>query len=74
VTRYGIDSYLEWVKNEGMRVHEGVAIDLFAAETAHLRGRGDCIVPAMQQHMYDLAYKYKILARPLNAAEVIYKL
>jgi quercetin dioxygenase-like cupin family protein len=52
-TRYGIDPYLEWVAREGLPVHEGWALDLFAVELrdwprfgvkgaiAHLRGRGD---------------------------------
>ena len=51
--RYGLDAYLDWVQNEGLRVHEGWALDLFEVETthwprfgvngavAHLRGRGD---------------------------------
>src|ERR1700736_4293343 len=49
----GIDSYAEWVAKEGIPIHEGVAIDCFAAEVSdwarygakgaalHLRGRGD---------------------------------
>lgn len=52
-SRLGIDPYLDWVAGEGIPVHEGIAVDLFAAETApwprygvkgaavHLRGRGD---------------------------------
>jgi len=51
--RYGIDSYLDWVKQEGLPVAEDYGIDLFAVETAdwprtgvkgaavHLKGRGD---------------------------------
>src|SRR5580704_1462207 len=51
--RYGIDSYKEWLKVEGLRVVEGLAIDCTAVETAewprlgagaavlHLEGRGD---------------------------------
>jgi quercetin dioxygenase-like cupin family protein len=51
--RYGIDSYLEWLKKEGLRVVEGLAIDCNNVETAewprlgaraaalHLDGRGD---------------------------------
>jgi quercetin dioxygenase-like cupin family protein len=51
--RLGLDPYLEWVANEGIPIHEGVFLDLFATETApwprydakgaalHLRGRGD---------------------------------
>jgi quercetin dioxygenase-like cupin family protein len=50
---YGIDSYLEWVRNEGIPVSEHYGIDLFQVETAdwprlgvkgaavHLKGRGD---------------------------------
>jgi mannose-6-phosphate isomerase-like protein (cupin superfamily) len=51
--RLGIDPYLDWVAREGIPIHEGIALDLFAAETSpwarygakgaavHLRGRGD---------------------------------
>jgi mannose-6-phosphate isomerase-like protein (cupin superfamily) len=51
--RYGIDPYLEWVKQEGLPVAEDYALDLFQVETAdwprygvkgavaHLKGRGD---------------------------------
>lgn len=51
--RLGIDSYREWLKAEGLRVVEGLAIDCFKVETAawprldaraavlHLDGRGD---------------------------------
>jgi hypothetical protein len=51
--RYGIDSYQEWLEKEGLPVHEGLAIDCTAVETAdwpragvraaalHLLGRGD---------------------------------
>ena len=51
--RYGIDPYLEWVKNEGIPIHEDYGIDLFAVDlamwprygvkgaAAHLKGRGD---------------------------------
>ena len=51
--RYGIDSYQEWLKAEGLRVVEGLAIDCTQVETAewprvgtraaalHLDGRGD---------------------------------
>jgi mannose-6-phosphate isomerase-like protein (cupin superfamily) len=50
---YGIDSYLEWVKREGLLVHEGLALNLIKLETAdwprfgvngaalHFRGSGD---------------------------------
>jgi len=50
---YGIDSYKDWLANEGLPVHTGLAIDCFAVETAdwarvgargaalHLDGRGD---------------------------------
>jgi len=50
---YGVDAYLEWVKKEGLRVHEGMALNLFHVETAdwprfgvkgaatHFTGRGD---------------------------------
>ena len=49
----GVDSYLDWVSREGLRVHEGVALNLFQVETAdwprygvkgavlHFTGRGD---------------------------------
>ncbi len=53
-TRIGIDSYLDWVANEGLPVHAGLAIDCFAVEETapwaragargavlHLDGRGD---------------------------------
>lgn len=51
--RIGLDPYGTWVAGEGIPIHEGTALDLFAAETAdwprygakgaavHLRGRGD---------------------------------
>ena len=50
---YGIDSYLEWIKREGLLVHEGLALNLIKLETAdwprfgvngaalHFRGSGD---------------------------------
>jgi mannose-6-phosphate isomerase-like protein (cupin superfamily) len=55
--RYLIDTYLDWSKNQGIPVIEGVAIDLNTVETApwhrlgvgckaafvHLRGRGDFV-------------------------------
>ena len=49
----GVDSYLDWVSREGMRVHEGVALNLFQLElddwprygvkgaALHFTGRGD---------------------------------
>ena len=51
--RYGIDPYLDWLKNEGLPVTEHYGIDLFSVETkpwvrygvngaaVHLKGRGD---------------------------------
>ena len=51
--RYGIDPYLDWVKSEGLKVHEGHCAYLMGVETkmwdrvgvnaavCHLRGRGD---------------------------------
>jgi hypothetical protein len=30
---YGIDSYLEWIKREGLLVHEGLALNLMKLET-----------------------------------------
>ena len=51
--RIMIDSYLEWVKGEGIPVVEDFGVDLFAVETkpwarygangaaVHLKGRGD---------------------------------
>ena len=51
--RYGIDSYKDWLKAEGLKVVEGLAIDCTEVETAewprvgaraaalHLDGRGD---------------------------------
>jgi mannose-6-phosphate isomerase-like protein (cupin superfamily) len=51
--RYGVDPYLDWVKEEGLPVAEDYALDLFQVETAdwprygvkgavaHLKGRGD---------------------------------
>ena len=55
--RYLIDSYLDWSRQQGIPVIEGVALDLNSIETApwprlgggckaafvHLRGRGDFI-------------------------------
>ena len=50
---YGIDSYLEWVKREGLRVAEGISLNMFNVDTAfwprygvngavaHFTGRGD---------------------------------
>ncbi len=50
---YGIDSYLEWVKREGIRVAEGISLNIFNVDTgdwprfgvkgaaAHFTGRGD---------------------------------
>ena len=32
--RYGIDSYMDWLKAEGLRVVEGLAIDCTEVETA----------------------------------------
>jgi mannose-6-phosphate isomerase-like protein (cupin superfamily) len=52
-TRYGINSYLEWIEKEGLRVAEGLSLDLFEVETApwprygvkgaaaHFTGSGD---------------------------------
>ena len=31
--RLGIDPYADWLQREGIPVHEGVALDLFAVET-----------------------------------------
>ncbi len=51
--RYGVDPYLDWVKQEGLPIAEDYALDLFEVETAewprygvkgaaaHLKGRGD---------------------------------
>ncbi|HEY7383592.1 MAG TPA: hypothetical protein VH743_07970 [Beijerinckiaceae bacterium] len=51
--RYGIDSYLDWIAKEGLKVTEDYGIDLFTVETGdwprygvkgaavHLKGRGD---------------------------------
>src|SRR5579859_6363307 len=51
--RYGVDAYLDWVAQEGLRVFDDFAVDLFAVETSpwprygvnaaavHLKGRGD---------------------------------
>ena len=51
--RYGIDPYLDWVKDEGLRVHEGYYAYLMGVEVepwarvgckaavCHLKGRGD---------------------------------
>ena len=50
---YGIDSYLEWIKREGLLVHEGLALNLMKLETRdwprfgvdgaalHFKGSGD---------------------------------
>ena len=32
--RFGINSYLEWVEREGLRVAHGLSLDLFEVETA----------------------------------------
>jgi mannose-6-phosphate isomerase-like protein (cupin superfamily) len=54
-SKFLLDPYLDWTKREGIPVHEGVAVDLFTAETGpwprmgdgcrgafvHLDGRGD---------------------------------
>lgn len=51
--RYGIDAYLEWVRQEGLPVTQDYGVDLFTVDTApwarygvngaavHLEGRGD---------------------------------
>ncbi len=51
--RYGVDSYLDWIAQEGLKVSEDYGIDLFTVETGdwprygvkgaavHLKGRGD---------------------------------
>ena len=51
--RYGIDPYLDWIAEEGLKVSEDYGIDLFTVETGdwprtgvkgaavHLKGRGD---------------------------------
>ena len=51
--RYGINSYLEWVEHEGIRVAQGISLDLFEVDTAdwprygvkgavcHFAGSGD---------------------------------
>jgi quercetin dioxygenase-like cupin family protein len=51
--RYGVDPYLDWVKQEGLPVTEDYGLDLFAVPTApwprygvnaaavHMKGRGD---------------------------------
>jgi mannose-6-phosphate isomerase-like protein (cupin superfamily) len=51
--RYGVNPYLEWIAKEGLPVHEGWGLDLFAIDlgvwprlgvkgaAAHLKGRGD---------------------------------
>ena len=48
--RYGIDSYLDWLKNEGLRVVEGLAIDCNTVEVfiyeSPVRGRQPCISTA----------------------------
>ena len=50
---FGVDAYLEWVKKEGLLVHEAMALNLFEVETrdwprfgvkgaaTHFTGRGD---------------------------------
>jgi mannose-6-phosphate isomerase-like protein (cupin superfamily) len=50
---YGVDAYLDWVKREGLRVHEGLALNLFQLDVddwprygvpgaaLHFLGRGD---------------------------------
>jgi hypothetical protein len=51
--RYGIDSYQEWVEREGLRIAEGISLNIFNVDTAdwprygvkgavcHFAGRGD---------------------------------
>ena len=39
--RYGIDSYKEWLKAEGLRVVEGLAIDCTEVETAEWPATAD---------------------------------
>ena len=51
--RYGIDAYVDWVRAEGIPIHEGLLVDMVDLETsdwarygvkgavAHLDGRGD---------------------------------
>jgi quercetin dioxygenase-like cupin family protein len=51
--RYGIDPYLDWIKEEGVPIIEGIGIDLFTVKPApwarygvngaaiHMKGRGD---------------------------------
>jgi len=53
IPRYRIDSYLDWIRGEGVPIVEDYGIDLFAVQTAnwprygmkgaacHLKGRGD---------------------------------
>ena len=51
--RYGVDPYVDWVKQEGLPVTEDYCVDLFAVRTVdwprygvkggavHMKGRGD---------------------------------
>jgi mannose-6-phosphate isomerase-like protein (cupin superfamily) len=51
--RYGIDAYLEWVRHEGIRTHEGIALNMMEADVGdwprygvkgaavHFKGAGD---------------------------------
>jgi mannose-6-phosphate isomerase-like protein (cupin superfamily) len=53
--KYMIDPYLDWARNEGVPIHEGVGLDLLSVETrpwsrfgadgalVHLKGRGDAM-------------------------------
>jgi len=35
IPRYGIDSYLDWVENEGLPVTEDYGVDLFTVPTGN---------------------------------------
>jgi quercetin dioxygenase-like cupin family protein len=78
--RYGVDSYQEWLKGEGLRVVEGLAIDCTTVETAawpragvraaalHLHGRGDFC----NMLLYELAPAKSTLPQRHLFEEVIY--
>jgi quercetin dioxygenase-like cupin family protein len=78
--RYGIDPYMDWLKAEGLRVIEGLAIDCTRVETAdwprvgtraaalHLDGRGDFC----NMFLYELAPGQSTIPQRHLFEEVIY--
>ena len=78
--RYGIDSYKDWLEDEGLRVVEGLAIDCTQVETAdwprvgtraaalHLDGRGDFC----NMFLYELAPGQSTIPQRHLFEEVVY--